>query len=509
MGQHRKLSALAKIITTAEPDSVVDLQMASFHGGSLPGEGNKLRVASSITLKHGCVRAPLRVRTPGDRGLTLRLENMELLRKDTLNVLEVDGPDIKVICSNCKFNGPIIVTGGAEITLTDCRHSSRTVSILLHGGSLLMEACTLTGSRIGIGMNGCSTCTLADCTFDDCNTGAVISKGCLVELNKCRMGSCVVAVDCVGSKCALTQCTFMDCKTGTVSARRGDVRLSSCSFLRCSYCAMCKDGGSLTADGCSFAESMYGMHVAGRGSSGCASRCSMRKMDIGVVSDNGLASVSGSEFAECVVGTQACMFKQQQQQQSALSSESPFHLSVGESAFANCGTGAVSAKGCAMSLASCEFRSCKVGLQSENPRSFLRLESSQVMTCGIGAAAVNGGVLVLTSDHIVKCKAGIMVNGVGSTAMIRGAMIIHESNAVISSHGALLGMCINCGLIADKLFACTKCHHVRYCSKDCQRAHWPVHKVGCKRPDEASGHEAHIIHFTLTTPARQAITLSP
>jgi hypothetical protein len=32
---------------------------------------------------------------------------------------------------------------------------------------------------------------------------------------------------------------------------------------------------------------------------------------------------------------------------------------------------------------------------------------------------------------------------------------------------------------ADKLQVCTRCKQVRYCGRDCQRAHWKRHKLRC------------------------------
>lgn len=42
--------------------------------------------------------------------------------------------------------------------------------------------------------------------------------------------------------------------------------------------------------------------------------------------------------------------------------------------------------------------------------------------------------------------------------------------------------CASCGKKATH--ACSLCHAVKYCSQDCQRAHWKVHKKTCKRQDK-------------------------
>ncbi|KAK6995900.1 hypothetical protein R3P38DRAFT_3287893 [Favolaschia claudopus] len=43
--------------------------------------------------------------------------------------------------------------------------------------------------------------------------------------------------------------------------------------------------------------------------------------------------------------------------------------------------------------------------------------------------------------------------------------------------------CGNCYRLGEKLSRCAKCKTVAYCSKECQRSHWPVHKTGCTPVD--------------------------
>lgn len=41
--------------------------------------------------------------------------------------------------------------------------------------------------------------------------------------------------------------------------------------------------------------------------------------------------------------------------------------------------------------------------------------------------------------------------------------------------------CSGCGCVAAKLSKCARCELVAYCSKECQKMHWPEHKGDCKR----------------------------
>ena len=50
------------------------------------------------------------------------------------------------------------------------------------------------------------------------------------------------------------------------------------------------------------------------------------------------------------------------------------------------------------------------------------------------------------------------------------------------------GACAACGtssIPTDAAFkTCARCKAVQYCSKDCQRTHWPVHKATCTAPTD-------------------------
>ncbi len=40
--------------------------------------------------------------------------------------------------------------------------------------------------------------------------------------------------------------------------------------------------------------------------------------------------------------------------------------------------------------------------------------------------------------------------------------------------------CDHCGTTSERLSTCSRCQEARYCSKECQAAHYPVHKAPCK-----------------------------
>eukprot|EP00698_Gefionella_okellyi_P001891 TRINITY_DN11731_c0_g1_i2.p3 TRINITY_DN11731_c0_g1~~TRINITY_DN11731_c0_g1_i2.p3 ORF type:complete len:152 (-),score=34.89 TRINITY_DN11731_c0_g1_i2:80-535(-) len=44
--------------------------------------------------------------------------------------------------------------------------------------------------------------------------------------------------------------------------------------------------------------------------------------------------------------------------------------------------------------------------------------------------------------------------------------------------------CAYCGKTEGKLLKCARCVAVRYCNRDCQKAHWREHKPVCKAPSQ-------------------------
>ena len=51
--------------------------------------------------------------------------------------------------------------------------------------------------------------------------------------------------------------------------------------------------------------------------------------------------------------------------------------------------------------------------------------------------------------------------------------------ALRAQRAASVKRCGYCGVSDVKLRRCTKCHRVRYCSREHQVAHWKAHKKGC------------------------------
>ena len=61
----------------------------------------------------------------------------------------------------------------------------------------------------------------------------------------------------------------------------------------------------------------------------------------------------------------------------------------------------------------------------------------------------------------------------------------HESlkDDDVKHWSVLLAHCGACGVHAENLLFCARCHAAAYCDKDCQRAAWGRHKGSCvERP---------------------------
>eukprot|EP00744_Colponema_vietnamica_P003648 GILI01005559.1.p2 GENE.GILI01005559.1~~GILI01005559.1.p2 ORF type:complete len:192 (-),score=48.06 GILI01005559.1:1054-1629(-) len=72
--------------------------------------------------------------------------------------------------------------------------------------------------------------------------------------------------------------------------------------------------------------------------------------------------------------------------------------------------------------------------------------------------------------------------------------------------------CSSCGKSAESMKSCGSCHNAFYCSRDCQRAHWPTHKPLCvtKKKTDAKSVEALIkeVSAEIQDSQRQVIEVS-
>jgi hypothetical protein len=57
----------------------------------------------------------------------------------------------------------------------------------------------------------------------------------------------------------------------------------------------------------------------------------------------------------------------------------------------------------------------------------------------------------------------------------------------LATHKPIMIICAGCGLQAQEHYrfkACSGCHNVRYCTVECQHAHWQQHKQSCEPPSK-------------------------
>ena len=64
-----------------------------------------------------------------------------------------------------------------------------------------------------------------------------------------------------------------------------------------------------------------------------------------------------------------------------------------------------------------------------------------------------------------------------------------------------MSVCAACGKSGDNLKACTACHLVKYCNRECQSAHWKLHKKRCKTQQELNNN----VGVLFTLPVKEAI----
>lgn len=58
--------------------------------------------------------------------------------------------------------------------------------------------------------------------------------------------------------------------------------------------------------------------------------------------------------------------------------------------------------------------------------------------------------------------------------------LLLTNNAAETEKNVNKKKCSQCGLLLNNVLSCSRCHSSYYCNRDCQRAHWPKHKIFCK-----------------------------
>jgi len=57
--------------------------------------------------------------------------------------------------------------------------------------------------------------------------------------------------------------------------------------------------------------------------------------------------------------------------------------------------------------------------------------------------------------------------------------ILKFKNSFKTISGIIL--CSNCKKQGEKLKCCSQCNMTYYCDAECQKQHWPIHKITCKK----------------------------
>lgn len=71
----------------------------------------------------------------------------------------------------------------------------------------------------------------------------------------------------------------------------------------------------------------------------------------------------------------------------------------------------------------------------------------------------------------------------------RSPEIAKEESAETTTKKKPRRRCANCGEKASVMKKCADCGTVKYCSRECQKQHWKVHKVNCKMSTSTSKHQ--------------------
>lgn len=100
-------------------------------------------------------------------------------------------------------------------------------------------------------------------------------------------------------------------------------------------------------------------------------------------------------------------------------------------------------------------------------------------------------------DHPYWIDDGMLYCGMSSRFDVLQHELRHASEG--SSDSALLRSCAQCGINQGRLSKCGRCRRSYYCSIECQRLHWPVHRINSCVPaggaSAVSGHTVRPFQF--------------
>ena len=89
---------------------------------------------------------------------------------------------------------------------------------------------------------------------------------------------------------------------------------------------------------------------------------------------------------------------------------------------------------------------------------------------------------------------------------------LKKLHSAVREKVAKRGACMGSGKFypRSQLRVCTGCRYINYCSRECQRAHWPNHKGGCGYPEVMSPDlPAHYVFFKRNRPSRARAVVIP
>jgi hypothetical protein len=67
-------------------------------------------------------------------------------------------------------------------------------------------------------------------------------------------------------------------------------------------------------------------------------------------------------------------------------------------------------------------------------------------------------------------------------AAVRAALSKLRGPSAEPLTAVVVHICVQCNKRAAAMQVCARCRGINYCSRDCQRAHWPAHRGTCRAP---------------------------